>query len=389
VIIGGGAAGMFAAIHLAPTGQKIALLEGSGRLGRKILISGGGNCNFTNIFADDPRRYICSQKGFTKKVLRQYPVRETIGYFSRHGVRYTERPLGKLFSDIDGAKAITGALLRDLQSPNLAIHKTFKVAEVQFTNNRYTLTSESGDVISGRQLLVSSGGLSIPKAGATDIGYRIARQFGHSIKVVAPALVPLVAGTADKSWMGALSGVSVPAKLSCNKQHFNENLLFTHDGISGPGVLQISSFWQPGQNILIDFLPDAPVATLLERQKNSKQLVANLLATVLPLRLAQSLVHRSKIKGNLANLSNRQREQLHNLVHRFQFNPDRSRGYTRAEVTRGGVNTTEIDPNSMASTLHPGLYFAGEVIDVTGRLGGYNLQWAWASGYVAARSMKP
>ena len=406
VVLGAGAAGLFCAGVAGQRGLRVLLIDHSPRVAEKIRISGGGRCNFTNVQADRPECYISAQPGFARHALRAYRPTEFIGLVRRHGIGYHEKHRGQLFCD-DSSERIIGLLTHEAEAGGVAWRSPCAIGPVaalppdQHDGARFEIAAEGG-AVRARSLVVATGGLSIPKIGATDLGYRLARQFGHRIVEPRPALVPL---TFDAShWLPwvPLAGVSLEVAISAPAHPeapvFTEDLLFTHRGLSGPAVLQISSFWRPGEALAIDLAPgrgaDELVAWLTQRREQSRQQLATTLAERLPKRLVAlwleqlaANVPRLRPEARLAELGNRDLQALGDALRRWTVQPSGSEGFRKAEVTVGGVATDELDPRTLASRRQPGLHFIGEVVDVTGWLGGYNFQWAWSSGYAAAQGL--
>jgi len=384
VIIGAGAAGLMCALVAGGRGKRVLLLERNEKPGAKILISGGGRCNFTNLDVV-PDAYISENPHFAKSALSRYSPWDFMDLLARHGVSWHEKTLGQLFCD-QGAKAILKVLLDECSAAGVTIRLGTDISDVSHADGLYTVRSNHD--ATAKKLVIASGGLSIPKMGATDFAFRIARQFGLKIIEPRPALVPLVFEHEIVEDMKALAGVSVDSRVSVvgdrSAASFRENLLFTHRGLSGPAILQISSYLQPGGALSIDMLPDETDVTGWLKQQRldfAKATVASVISKRLPGRLAEQIA--ASWPGNMASLSNANIEALANRLSRWSLTPTGTEGFKKAEVTRGGVSTAALSSKTMEAKICPGLYFIGEGVDVTGWLGGYNFQWAWASGYAA------
>lgn len=388
IIIGAGAAGLMCAIAAGERGKNVLLLERNKKPGAKILISGGGRCNFTNQDVV-PGAYISENPHFAKSALSRYTPWDFMDLLSRHGVTWHEKTLGQLFCD-QGAKAILKILLDECARAGVEIKLETHIESIDQSGGGYLV--QAHEKFSTEKLVIASGGLSIPQMGATDFGYKVARQFGLKIIEPRPALVPLIFDAETVEAMKTLAGVAADSKISVveNKAApaFRENLLFTHRGLSGPAILQISSYWQPGGAITIDMAPTEPdmVAWLkYRRTDNAKAAVSSQLSAWLPARLADQIAE--EWPGNMASLSNSALEALAERLTSWTLKPKGTEGFKKAEVTRGGVSTAELSSKTMEASKSPGLYFIGECIDVTGWLGGYNFQWAWASGHAAGNAV--
>ena len=379
VVIGGGAAGLFCAIEAGKRGRKVVVLEHADRIGKKIAIAGGGRCNFTttNTSADN---FLSANPHFCKSALARYTPADFIGLVEKHGIAYHEKKLGQLFCN-DGSRQIIEMLLGECDQAGVGV-VCRSVARSVTKDDRFEVVTDNGTFRS-QSLVVATGGLSIPPLGATDFGYRLARQFGLSIEPTRPALVPFTLAPDQLQELAPLSGVSTPAEVSCQGQQFRENILITHRGLSGPAILQISSYWLPGLSVTIDLLPDRNALDLLREQENKDIALANLLAQFLPRRFAQAWCALNWPSLPIKQYSPAQLAQIADKLKQWRVNPSGTEGYKKAEVTAGGVSTAELSSQTMEAKKVPGLFFIGEVVDVTGELGGYNFQWAWASGYVA------
>ena len=389
VIVGAGAAGMMCAITAAQRGRKVMLLDHSGKLAEKIRISGGGRCNFTNLNAK-PENYLSDNPHFCRSALTRYTPQHFIALLDKHGIGYHEKTLGQLFCD-DGSEAIIAMLKKECDAAGVRWSMPCKVEEVSHSDAFYLTTSREKK-IRAAALVVASGGLSIPKAGATPFGYHIAEKFGVPITKLKPGLVPLTFAPDDWKPYAELTGISLEVVVSCGKQTFRENMLVTHRGLSGPAILQISSYWQHGEPLHINLLPGRDMLTLLEELKASKKILGNFLMQWFPKGFAEvwsaQLPSHKKSGGKALNqYSDTERKQIVALLLDWQVTPSGTMGYSKAEVTCGGVDTHALSSKTMECSSVPGLYFIGEVVDVTGQLGGYNFQWAWASGYAAGLSV--
>ena len=384
IIIGAGAAGMMSAIEAGKRGRKVLLVDHYKKIGEKIRISGGGRCNFTNINAN-PNKFLSQNPKFVRSALSQYTQNDFINLINKYEIKFHEKKLGQLFCD-HSAQQIVEMLLKECELANVTILKEFIIRDVIKDNDQYLVLTET-DKYSSKSLIIATGGLSVPKIGATSFGYEIAKKFNHDVIETLPALVPLTFNEKILEMCKELTGLSVEAIVSFNKVLFEEGMLFTHRGLSGPSILQISSYWKLGDNIKVNLSPKLNVYQLLEekRKLNPKLDILNIIADILPKRLAQIICSDNKVSGNISELSNKVLKQLSDAINYWIINPTGSEGYRTAEVTLGGVNTKEISSKTMMSNKHKNLFFIGEVVDVTGHLGGYNFQWAWSSGYVAGQ----
>ena len=381
VILGGGAAGLMCAIEAGKRGRRVAVLEHADRLGKKILISGGGRCNFTNIHCQ-PENFISSNPHFARSALARYTPADFIALVEKHGIPYHEKTLGQLFCD-RSARDIVGMLEDECRAAGVRIFLNAKVQEVTRTTEFVVRTD--GAEFRASVLVVATGGLSIPKIGATSLGYDLARQFRLKIREPWPGLVPLVFGEEDQSHYCELTGVSTEVIAVCDGQRFREKMLITHRGLSGPAILQISSYWKKPQAIVIDLAPEREITATFADPQKSRNLAAlrSELRRVLPGRLADRWldIHAP------TSWTNRSLSDLECEIHAWTITPAGTEGYEKAEVTAGGVDTDELSAKTMQSRRVPGLFFIGEVVDVTGHLGGFNFQWAWASGAAAGRAL--
>ena len=386
VIIGGGAAGLMCARVAGRRGRSVLILDHAKRPAEKIRISGGGRCNFTNMHSS-PAAFLSNNRHFCKSAFTRYTQDDFVQLVTEHQIAFHEKKLGQLFCD-DSAQQIIDMLLAECRDAQAELRLNTNVSAVSVSAQGYHLQTSGGDVTCSA-LVIATGGLSIPKIGATRFGYDIARQFGLRVTAVRPALVPLTFQDQFLARCKALSGLSVDAEIRHGKTIFREGLLFTHRGLSGPSILQISSYWQDGAAIHINLLPDADCAALLTARKREtpRQDVLTALAECLPRRLAADILDELRIAGRLADLSNAALGQIGARVNRWQVSPSGTEGYRTAEVTLGGVDVDELSSKTMEAKAQPGLYFIGEVVDVTGHLGGYNFQWAWSSGFVAGEAV--
>lgn len=384
VIIGGGAAGLMCAIEAGKRRRQVLLIEHSNRVGKKILMSGGGRCNFTNLHVT-PDNFLSTNPHFCKSALARYSPWDFIAMVERHGIAYHEKESGQLFCD-QSSKLIVNMLVAECRQAGVRIEVGCKITTVGHTSPGFALETSLGSV-QASALIVASGGLSIPKMGASGFGYKLAKRFGHRILATRPALVPLTFTEEDLEQYRDLSGIGLLAEVHCNNQYFAGSMLFTHRGISGPAILQISSYWQLSGELGINLLPGADVlAWLTERQRSRPSVeLRTVLAERLPKRLAQRLCELAFDSLPLRQYSPLELGAVAERLQYWRFYLNGTEGYRTAEVTLGGVNTDEISSATMASKKVPGLYFIGEVVDVTGHLGGFNFQWAWASGHAAGQ----
>nr|WP_312969911.1 NAD(P)/FAD-dependent oxidoreductase [Brucella intermedia] len=385
VVIGAGAAGMMCAIEAARRGRSVLVVDHAKTAGEKIRISGGGRCNFTNLHAS-PKNYLSQNPHFSISALSRYTQRDFIALVERYRIAYHEKTLGQLFCD-GSALQIIEMLLAEMKLHGARLKLGCSVSSVEKSVEGFSLQLSDGPV-SCRSLVVACGGKSIPKMGATGFGYDIATQFGLRIVETRPALVPLTFEPNTLERLKPLAGVAVDAVVSCGKTKFAEAMLFTHRGISGPSILQISSYWREGDEIRIAMLPETDIFEALreQRKQNGKQALQTALAAYLPRKLAQTLAEDVGATGHLADMSDKMFRRVEAAINDWRIKPAGSEGYRTAEVTLGGVDTRELDSKTMEAKSVPGLFFIGEVVDVTGWLGGYNFQWAWSSGWVAGQA---
>ena len=384
VVIGAGAAGMMCAATAGRRGRRVLLIEHYHRLGEKIRISGGGRCNFTNLGAG-PANYLSRNPDFCRSALARYTPRDFIGLIERHGIAWHEKKLGQLFCD-DSAVAIIRMLREECDRGGVEWRMPCPVDGIVHEGGAWTLATPQG-AVRAASVVIATGGLTVPKIGATPLGYRIAEQFGLKVVAPRPALVPLAFAPEALARYGDLSGVSVDAEISCAGGRFRENLLFTHRGLSGPAILQISSYWDGRTPLSIDLVPGVDAAAWIAGHRTSAALVENVLAERLPKRFAQQWCAAHEVGGPMQRFSERRLRELAAELTDWRVLPSGTLGYARAEVTLGGVDTAELSSKSMAANSVPGLHFIGEVVDVTGWLGGYNFQWAWASGHAAGEAV--
>lgn len=379
IIIGGGAAGLFCALTAGQAGRRVLVLERATEVGRKILISGGGRCNFTNLYAR-PENYLGRNPNFHKSALARYTPLDFIDLVKRHRVPFEEKKLGQLFCR-GSAREIVTLLLRECATGKVEIITGCQVESVD-RSTLYTVETSRGR-FEAERLVVATGGTSIPQMGATDFGLRLARRFGLRIVEPRPALVPLTLGDADRQALTPLSGVSVDAVARIDRQQFRENILITHHGLSGPAILQISSYWRPGASISIDLLPDTKATELLAKDRLGARELKTILGQCWPARFAQAWTNLNGGSKPLRQYSNRELTTLATRLHNWQLAPTGTEGFRKAEVMAGGVDTDQLSSRTLECRDIPGLHFIGEVVDVTGHLGGFNFQWAWASGFAA------
>ncbi len=386
LIVGAGAAGMMCALQAGRRGCSVLVVEHNDAPGEKIRISGGGRCNFTNL-GTGPKAFVSQNPNFCISALKRYTQHDFLALVERHGIAWHEKTLGQLFCD-GSAKEIIAMLTAEMAAAGAQLRLSTSVDGIERTGDGFAV-STSGGRIACSSLVIATGGKSIPKMGATGFGYDVARQFGLRVTGTRPGLVPLTFEAGLLERLKPLAGISVDAVVSCGKVRFAEAVLFTHRGLSGPAILQISSYWREGEAIAIDMLPgtDAFAALKAARRENGRRAVATALGERLPKRLAQTLCEAEGATGNLADCSDKVLRRIGSAVNAWTVKPVGSEGYRTAEVTVGGVDTRDLDQKTMAARAVPGLYFIGEVVDVTGWLGGYNFQWAWSSGWVAGQAV--
>lgn len=381
IVIGGGAAGLFCAIEAGKRGRRTLVIEHNHEVGRKIIISGGGRCNFTNINTG-PENFLSRNPHFCKSALARYTARDFVVLVKKHRIPYYEKKLGQLFCR-DSSRSIVNMLLDECEAAKVRVMTGCKVSEVEH-GDRFRVVTDAGPFES-ESLVIATGGLSFRKIGATDLGYRIAKQFGMKIVPTRPSLVPL---TFHKQVdLSRLAGVSIDSIVETNGASFRENILFTHRGLSGPAILQISNYWNRDEPVSIDLLPDANAGELIEANRAGTQTVANFLSRFLPRKFGEIFPPPTLAGKRMNELTRAELVEMSKILKEWRFLFDETEGYDKAEVTIGGVSTDELSSQTMETKRVPGLYFIGEVVDVTGWLGGYNFQWAWSSGYAAGQAV--
>lgn len=384
IVLGAGAAGMFAAIEAGRRGRRVLVVDHAKAAGEKIRISGGGRCNFTNL-GIAPERFLSRNPRFALSALKRYTARDFVARVDAAGIGWHEKTLGQLFCD-GSATQIVQMLLRDMAAAGVELWLGCSLGEVRRAAAGFSVETGRGVVAAG-SVIVATGGKSIPKMGATGYGYQLAEAFGLPLVETRPALVPLTFAAQELEWMAPLAGVSGQARVSCGKTRFDEAVLFTHRGLSGPAVLQISSYWREGDALVLDLAPGVDVGAVLrvEKQASGRAMLRTALGKLLPERLARHVEAVAGVTGPMAEVGRAKLDEVAALVSRWTLVPVGSEGYRTAEVTLGGVDTNALDGRTMESKAVPGLYFIGEVVDVTGWLGGYNFQWAWSSGWAAGQ----
>lgn len=392
IIIGGGACGLMCAVQAGYLGKKTLILEKNEKVGAKILISGGGRCNYTNMYSSEIN-FISANPHFCKSTFSQFTVEDTINFFEANGILGKEKTLGQLFPITNNAKDIVKvfeSLCADLDQQiicNADVKDVLKMEEGDFKISY----SRAGKLKEIRvpNVVIASGGLPIQKMGATDFGLKVARQFGLKLTDTAPALVPLTITGKDAEWYALLSGNTIFSRVSNERRSFEENILFTHWGLSGPAILQISSYWRPGEHISIDLLPFDKISELIQTQKliNGRKTLSGLLSDLFTKKFSDALSKFLPVEKNLASLTKEDILKIDRYIHHFDVKPAGDKGYDKAEVMRGGVATEELSSKTLEAKKVPGLFFGGECVDVTGWLGGYNFQWAWSSGFVIAQNI--
>ena len=384
IVIGGGAAGLMCSIEAGKRKRSVCLIEHTSKIAEKIRISGGGRCNFTNLYSSD-RNFISKNIHFSKSAFGKYDQNDFVGLVSKHNIEYYEKKLGQLFCK-KSAREIIEMLISECKDQDVKIKLETSVITISKEKDTYFIKTNKGNFLS-KSLVVATGGLSIPKIGATDLGYRIAKQFNLNVTNLFPALVPLTFKNDTLEFCKNLAGISINASVAIDKISFEEGLVFTHRGVSGPSILQISSYWKEGKPITINLLPSVNFYEILtnKRLNSAKTNISNILSEYLPKNLAIAICDKLNINKKISETSNNDFRKLTNFVHNWSIVPDGTEGYKTAEVTIGGVSTNEISSTTMECKKHSGLYFIGEVLDVTGHLGGHNFQWAWSSGFVAGQ----
>ena len=378
-VIGAGAAGLMCAIEAGKRGRRVVVMEHNPQIGRKILISGGGRCNFTNLLTR-PENFVSANPHFAKSALARYTPEDFLRLVRKHGIAWHEKARGQLFCD-HSAREIASMLEAECQAAGVAIRTGCHVREVR-QEIGFAIETPEG-TISAKSLVVATGGLSVPKTGATSFGYDLACQFGLRVVPCRPALVPFTFGPAERAAFADLAGISLEVEARTGRTTFRDKMLFTHHGLSGPAILQVSSYWEPGTEISIDLLPGTDFAAALRRRRSEARAV---ITERLPQRLAVRWLELHPVSKPGAVLSDREIQALSDSLHAWRFRPAGTEGYAKAEVTAGGVDTAELSSQSLEAKKIPGLFFIGEVADVTGQLGGFNFQWAWASGFAAGQA---
>ena len=397
IIIGSGAAGLMCAMQAGQRGRSVVLLDHAKKLAEKIRISGGGHCNFTNLNSG-PENFISANPDFCRSALARYTPRDFVALLQKHNIGYHEKTLGQLFCD-DEAEVLIAMLREECDAVGVKRFMSCEIGEITYSplpsrergrgeGVAFHVGTSRGE-FEAKSLVIATGGLSIPRTGATPFGYHVAEQFGVPIAKLKPGLVPLSFAPDDWKPYADLTGVSLDVSVSFGKHVFRENMLVTHRGLSGPAILQISSYWQHGQPLHIDLLPACDMAALLDEQKGSKKLLSNYLTQWFPKNFADVWCEQLPGIENkpLNQYNDKQRKQIAAALHDWQITPSGTLGYTKAEVTCGGIDTRALSSKTMECNDVPGLYFIGEVVDVTGQLGGHNFQWAWASGYAAGQAV--
>jgi predicted Rossmann fold flavoprotein len=385
IVIGAGAAGLFCAAQAAKRGRSVAVLDHAKRIGGKILMSGGGRCNFTNMYATH-ENFLSNNKHFCKSALSRYTQWDFIGLVAEYGIAYHEKTLGQLFCD-DSAKDILNMLFAECEKAGASVTSQCEILSIEKTEAGFALETSQGQY-QCESLVIATGGLSMPKLGASPFGYKVAEQFGLKVLPTRAGLVPFTLHEQDKVVLAELSGISLDARASCNDTSFNESILFTHRGLSGPAVLQISSFWEPGEAVEFDLFPygDLHRELIKQQQQQPDILLSTALAAQYAKRYVQTVLPYLGLDNKpLKQYQGKQLQQVADAFHQWQLKPNGTEGYRTAEVTLGGVDTDELSSKTMEAKNVKGLYFVGEVMDVTGWLGGYNFQWAWSSGWVAGQ----
>jgi hypothetical protein len=382
VIVGAGAAGLMCAIEAGKRGRSVVLLDHAHKLAEKIRISGGGRCNFTNLNVK-PENYLSQNPHFCRSALARYTPQHFIALMEKHGLNYSEKTLGQLFCD-DGSEAIIKMLKEECDTAGVKLLLSCDIAEIS-RSNTFCVNTSRGE-FHAKSLVIATGGLSIPKIGATPFGYKVAEQFGIPMTKLHAGLVPLSFHPEEWSVYAELAGLSVEAVVRCGKQSFRESVLFTHRGLSGPAILQISSYWEHGAALHIDLLPGHDMRQIFAAQRGSRMMLDNFLTQYLPKRFAEIWCAKFTENKPLNQYAEKDLDALAARLHDWQITPTGTLGYSKAEVTCGGVDTRALSSKTMQANDVPGLFFIGEVVDVTGQLGGYNFHWAWASGSAAGQT---
>lgn len=383
LIVGAGAAGMMCAIEAGKRGRRVVLIDHAAKLGEKIRISGGGRCNFTNIHAR-PEHFLSANPDFCRSALARYTPRDFLALVEKHGIAWHEKKLGQLFCD-ESAQQIIDMLRGECDDAGVQWVMPAEIKTIK-KHGAFEVATDRGN-FECASVVIATGGLSIPQVGASPFGYRIAEQFGLGVTELRPALVGLTFAPETLAQFGELSGISIDAVVRCNGASFRENLLVTHRGLSGPAILQISSYWRPGSDLSLDLLPDRNAAEVLGDSRVAEKLLANALGEILPQRFAQHWVETHFENQPVKRFGAPRLKEIAARLHDWRVRPSGTVGYRKAEVTLGGVDTRELSSKTMEARMQPGLYFIGEVVDVTGHLGGYNFQWAWSSGFAAGQAV--
>lgn len=391
IIIGGGACGLMCASQAGLLGKSTLLLERNDRLGAKILISGGGRCNFTNLYTSSAN-FVSEYPDFAQPIFQKWTVQDTINFFARYGIVGEEKTLGQLFPITNKAKDVVEVFAKIIRKTNQNVKLGALVTGIKKSDEGFVVEVAMGEeimVFESEKVVLASGGLPVAKLGASDFALKTAIALGLKLVPTAPALVPLVITGKDAEWYAALSGNTVFARVSNQRMAFEEQILFTHWGLSGPAILQISSYWRPGESIFLNLLPGNDLLELIrnERIAGGKRLVSHLLQGFFSKRLLEALGQLLPLDIKVASLSKADAKLIAERIHRFEVKPASDKGYEKAEVMRGGISTEELDPETLMAKKIPGLYIGGEAVDMTGWLGGYNFQWAWASGYLIAKDI--
>jgi predicted Rossmann fold flavoprotein len=391
IIIGAGACGLMCAVQAGFLGKRVLVLEKNDQPGAKILISGGGRCNYTNLYTS-AQQFISKNEHFCKSAFAQWTVDDTISFFEAYSIQGKEKTLGQLFPVSDKAKDVVNVFTSLCANMGQEVWCDTEVVSVEHVGDSFAVhlvRNGKEQKLLAPKVVMAAGGLPIPKMGATDLGLRTARKFEMKVVDTAPALVPLTITGKDQDWYAQLSGNSLFCRVWNDQISFEENILFTHWGLSGPAILQISSYWRPGEWIYIDLLPHQNIIELIqqERETNGKKMLLAYLSNLFTRKFAEAIGDRLPADKNLASLSNTDLEKISALIHEFKVKPAGDKGYDKAEVMRGGVSTDELSSKTLEAKKVPGLFFGGECVDVTGWLGGYNFQWAWASGFVIAQNI--
>ena len=379
------------AVQAGFLGKRTLILEKNNKVGAKILISGGGRCNYTNLYSS-AQQFISTNEHFCKSAFAQWTVEDTVSFFETYGIEGQEKTLGQLFPTTNKAKDVVEVFTGLCHDLGQEIMCDATVKSIDKSGDNFIVTYEIGEKeyqLQTPKVVIASGGLPIQKIGATDFGLRMARKFDLNLTETAPALVPLTITGKDQPWYEQLSGNSIFCRVWNDRISFEENILFTHWGLSGPAILKISSYWRPGESIYIDLLPNENIADLIQQEKeiNGKKMLLAYLASLYTRKFAEALSDKLPVEKNLASLTKTDIENISALIHEFKVKPAGDKGYDKAEVMRGGVSTDELSSKTLEVKKVPGLYYGGECVDVTGWLGGYNFQWAWACGFVIAQSL--